>query len=360
MTDAKTGARVNRRLNLSRPGFALVEAAVVAIVLATALALLLICGGDSRRNARLGQDLANLRHYGTGTAAYASDNADLMWGFSWKTGVTPDADPDLRVASNSLQAAANQAVQILRDRAGRTDIMPITSWIPHIAMSYLVFTDYMGDVLPDHSVVSTGDANVLTWRDDPSGFDAGLYVPRPFATPTAGNADKRYPYWASWRMGVAFFDRGEDPSNCLKWGISQRTYIVPGNANLGAPRLSQIAFPSQKAMMFDEFQRHFGPRQAFYGYDESRVPVLAVDGAVAVRAATDGNIGWDPGSPARAGQHVTFYRFDVPSSSPAQQWYPMPLNGMLTDPNVTDRFMWTRGGILGRDFDGPEIDTGQW
>lgn len=340
-------------------GFALVELPAVGAICVLLAALLVIWGGDSRRHARLGQDLASLRSYGAGTVAYAADNADLMWGFSWKSGVTPDADPDLRAASNDLQAGANQAVQILRDRGGRTDIMPITAWIPHIAFSHLVLADYSASILPDHGAVSTGDTNRILWRDDPAGFDSGAYTPRPFAAGVASNADKRYPYSSSWRLGVAFFDRGTTPSGRVMWSTFHNLYTIPGDAKLGAGRLADVAFPSQKAMMFDEFQRHHGERQAFYGYAEARVPVLAVDGAVLVRTSGDGNIGWNPSSPTMPGNGIGFYGF-AGSTSPVTRWYPMPLNGGPNDYNIKDRLMWTRGGLAGRDFDAPEVDTGQW
>lgn len=343
----------------ARSGFALVELLVVVGIGVLLAALLLIFRGDSRRNARLGQDLANLRYYGASTVAYAADNEDLMWGFSWQAGTTPGADPDLAFASSSLAAAAHQAVQILRDRTGRMDITPPSAWIAHISYSHLVLTDYNGAVLPDHAAVSTGDRNRTLWRDDPAGFDAGLYSPRPFGTAPALPQERRWPYSSSWQLGVAFFDRATTPSKRLKWGSSQGSFLLPSAADLGASPLSSVAFPSEKAMMFDEFQRHFGERQAFHAYSEARVPVLAVDGAVVVRTNGEGNIGWDPKSPNLLGESVDFYAF-VKSLRPQEWWFPNPLNGDYIDENIIDRMMWTRGGIAGRDFDGPEIDTGQW
>ncbi|MBX3359936.1 MAG: type II secretion system protein [Phycisphaeraceae bacterium] len=342
----------------TRRGFALVEFMIVTIVTLLVAATLLIWLGDTRRNARLGQDLASLRHYGMGTMSYAADNSDLFWGFSWKVGNTPGADPDLTNAGSDLQARADQAVQILRNRANRPEITRITGWIPNILFSHLVFTDYMGSPLADHAAVSSGDQNRILWRNDPAGHDAGLYSPRAFAGETATNNDKRWPYSASWRLSIGFIDQGTSPTQRLKWG-AHNSYFVPSGVDLRAPRMSDVRYPAQKAMLFDEFSRHHGERQAFYGYAEARVPVLAADGTVNVRTNGEGNIGWEPNSPTIRGESVSWYTFAM-SLHPRNRWYPDPLNGQLTDPNITDRLMWTRGGILGRDFDGPEINTGQW
>lgn len=336
----------------------MVELAILLITLACALAVFLVFAGDSRRTARLGQDLASLRHYGMGTVAYAADNADLMWGFSWKVGQTPGADPDLMNGGTDLQAAADQAVQILRDRASRPEITRIGAWIPQISYSHLVIADYMGSSLADHAAVSSGDENRILWRDDPIGHDAGNYVPCALAGATATNDDKRWPYSSSWRLSIGFIDQGTMPTQRLRWG-GHNSYFVPGNVDLRAPRLADIPYPAQKAMLFDEFSRHHGTRQAFYGYAEARVPVLAADGAVSVRVSGEGNIGWNPGSPTLRGESIDWYDFAW-ALKERNRWYPAPLNGLLIDNNMTDRLMWTRGGILGRDFDGPEIDTGQW
>lgn len=358
LTKQESASVSGRRFRVGA-GFAMVEAVVAMAIVLALLAILAVWAEDVRRNARMGQDLASLRHYGTGTQAYVADNVDRLWGFSWTPGNMPGADPDLAGVASALDAAASQAVQILRDRGGRPDIQRVSAWLPHVTYSHLVLADYMNEGLPDRSAVSSGDAHRLLWRDDPAGFDAGLYTPRPYTASKASNADKRWPYSSSWHLGVAFFDRATTLTARLRWSVSQSTFQTPGNAVLGAPFMSDVRFPSQKALMFDEYQRHFGERQAFYGYDESRVPVLAADGAVAVRSASDGNLGWDPQSPSRTMSVGSFYMYEIPFD-PRLIWMPRPLNGDFFDSRIGDRFMWTRGGIEGRDFNGPQINTGQW
>ncbi|MCH9058952.1 MAG: hypothetical protein IIB55_10025 [Planctomycetes bacterium] len=41
-----------------------------------------------------------------------------------------------------------------------------------------------------------------------------------------------------------------------------------------------------------------------------------------------------------------------------RDWEPPTIDGSFRE-RVTGYYRWTRGGIKGRDFDGPEIDTGQ-
>ena len=45
-------------------------------------------GGHLRRLAKLGEDLAHMRQIASATSAFASDNSDLVWGFSWRANTT--------------------------------------------------------------------------------------------------------------------------------------------------------------------------------------------------------------------------------------------------------------------------------
>src|SRR5690349_12826625 len=103
-----------------RRAFALVELLALITVVGCVAALIVLLSGESRRMGRLGEDLGKLRQVGGLTAEYAADHADKFWTFSWRKGDSLSQYPELNNASSDLQAAANQAVDILRRRAGRT------------------------------------------------------------------------------------------------------------------------------------------------------------------------------------------------------------------------------------------------
>jgi hypothetical protein len=108
-----------------------------------------------------------------------------------------------------------------------------------------------------------------------------------------------------------------------------------------------VAFPSQKAMVYEQFQRFFGSRVLYGAYEEARVPILFADGGVSVRATNDSNLGFFPNSPFNPGPLRFNYRPDLGYEPPA-------LNGASAE-LVTGHYRWTRSGLHGRDFGGPEV-----
>lgn len=328
----------------------MIEGAAIVVVAALLAALLLVMGGESRRQARLGEDIAKLRQFGAATGSYAADNADLFWSFSWKKGQSLSQYPDLNNAASDLQAGANQAVDILRRRAGREDIQPIPLWIPHWQFSYLALADHMLTPLPDLGAVSAADERRTTWARNPKGFDAGLYPPGPTSTSAPGtNNGKRWPYSASFHTPTAFYDGSITPYRVSQAGV-HNLFSVPAEAQLGGRPVSECAFPSHKTHLHDSSARHFGTRVAYCTHDQARLSLLFVDGAVSVRAAKDSNPGWQPNSPAPGPPTQFNYQPDA--------WEPPTLSGTPAEP-VIGRFRWTRGCpanmLAGRDFGGPEV-----
>ncbi|MFM9996417.1 MAG: hypothetical protein ACKVU4_11535 [Phycisphaerales bacterium] len=334
-------------------GFALVELAAIVAVAAVLMALIAVTGVESRRQARLGDDIANLRRIAEWTGAYANDNTDLFWSFSWKKGYNQSQWPDLNAAAqtNDLGAAAAQAIDILRRRAGRTDIQVITAWIPHVLFGHLALLDYTGGPMPELTMISSMDKFRLSWARDPSGYDQGLYTPNP----GLGNTGKRWPYSASFQMSTAFFDSTALASDRITQNTNQSIFLVPGNALLGARSHADAAFPAHKVLLHDSNARHFGTRMPYCTQDQARLPLLFVDGSVSVRGASESNPGWVPNSPSNGLASQFQYQPNA--------WDPPTTTGAPSE-LVNGRFRWTRGtttmhGVAGRDFGGRETCSGQ-
>ncbi len=319
-------------------------------VAAVLIALLMVLSGESRRQARLGEDLAKLRQIGGLTAAYSADHADKYWTFSWKKGAMLSAYPDLnaQAQASDSEAAAAQAVDILRRVAGRVDIQPITSWIAPLLYSHLPLEDYLQSHMPDLTFVSAGDRLRLQWARDPLGFDQGLYQPNPCGA-TGTNACKRNPYGSSFQLPTAFYDVSTVGSRISQTAL-HNTYIIPAQVSLSGQLASSVLFPSQKVHLHDGASWHFG-RVSHSAFPEMRTPLLFVDGAVQVRTAADSNPGWQPNSPTS----ITATQY---SYGPAP-WEPPTLNGTPAQLVTAGRFRWSRGFLDARDFGGPEACTGQ-
>lgn len=340
-----------------RGGFAMGEAVGVVAVSCVLIALLAVAGGESRRQGRLGDDIANLRRIAEWTWNYAADNSDQFWTFSWKKGYSQSKYPDLNSQAQlgDLDAAAAQAVDILRRRAGREDIAPIPAWVPHIAYSHLTLLDHASAPMPELAFVSAMDQHRLAWARNPGGFDAGLYQPAPTSGSGPGtNSGKRWPYSSSFQLPTSFFDWSPFMSRITPFQ-THAFYLVPTLVQLSARTHAEAAFPSQKVFIHDGHARHFGTVMPYCTHDQARLPMLFVDGSVCVRGAAESNPGWIPIQPSSSAASSFLYAPDA--------WEPPTVSGSATDP-VIGRFRWTRGsstdhGIVGRDFGGPETCSGQ-
>ncbi len=338
------------------PGFAMIEAAAIVAIGALLVALVLIAGADSRRQARLGEDIAKLRQFGAATGSYAADNGDLFWSFSWKKGAMLSQYPDLnqQAQASDLAAASAQGVDILRRLAGRQDINAISNWYPHLNYAHWVLSEHFGKPFPDFEAVSAADTHQVAWARDPHGFDAGLYQPAPsgsLGSPGTNNG-KRWPYRSTFQVPAAVSDSSTRP-NRVEQAVTHYMYFFSVGTQLGARPTSEVTFPAHKAFMWDEHARHFGVRKPYCTHDEARLPILFVDGSVPVRAAKDANPGGHPNTAA-----TTQFTYQP------NAWEPPTMSGAPAEV-VIGRFRWTRGCpanaptnmLAGRDFGGPEPCT---
>jgi hypothetical protein len=337
-------------------GFVLVEALATALIVLVVACVLAVLTQQNRRHARLGRCLANLRWFGEAGAAYASDSADRVWTFSWKrTDASYPANPttyaDHRTASTDLEAAEHQAVVILRERAGREDISFISNWLPHMFYSHLVLADYAAARQPLAPAVCPEDAGRVAWSADPQGYDACLYRPNPECS---GNSARRWPYSSSYEMQLSFCspDAASGTTTTISQAIGggHQGLSVPPATRLGRRWMTEVAFPSQKLLLYETVARHHGPRSTFFAYEESRTPSLAADGAAHVLLTSATNQGWNPTQPDDTYPGMVQY---VPAPAP-NDWEPRPLNGLNSE-WLNSHFRWTRRGLAGRDFGAPAV-----
>jgi hypothetical protein len=325
--------------------FALVELVVVVGVVGAACVLMMVGSVDARRRARLSGSVENLRLYATGMSAYGADSADRVATFSWRAGVNYGFGG---VAPSDMQAAANQAIDIIRRRAGRTELQPLSSWVPHLLYNHLVLVDYLGQELPARWAVSPGDVTRIAWQRDPRNFASLNPQSRPFSVGDGSQA-ARWPYSSSYEMPPAFYspDQASGSVQTISQASTHNTYIVPANPTMGTRVMSEVLYPSHKAMMYETVQRFFGPRQAYFAYEEARVPVLMADGSVGVRGTESCNRGFQPNTPTSPSPTSFNYQPDL-------GYEPATLSGAAQDV-VFGHMRWTRRGLLGRDFGAAQV-----
>lgn len=319
-----------------RRAFAMTDLAALAGVAGIGACLALASLPHARRASSLGQTVSNIKQVSDTIASYASDRADAAPGFTWKKGDMSSGFADLRNPATDLDAAAYQFVDIVRRRSNVPTFAKVSGFIPHVSYIHTVLADYLNTPLPLPFVVSPEDRNLVKWSSDPSKWQQN------------GAPSALVPFRSSYEWFPGLWALTDSGANAISQdGLAWNTYSVPGSTVVGQRQLSAIAFPAQKVEVYDLFQRHFGPRVGFFMYDEARVPAASFDGSVALRAGKNTNNGWKPQAPSNAAPSLISYQ---PSTTD-----PPALNGLGSE-TVRGKWRWTRKSVLGRDFDGAEVN----
>ncbi len=334
-----SGRFVRRMVGEVRAGLVWVEVLAAVVTVAVVAACLAAAVPRQRHLASLGQTMANLRQIGDAFATYGGDYQDRVLGYSWTPGNCPSQFPDLKTATDAVSAAANQAVDILRRRSGNASFIKVNGWLPHVYYWNLIVADYLNTPLPHALYQSPEDQALLKRASDPANWNTG--------TP-----NDRWALSTSYEVTAGAWGGPDSGSNAISQdGQPFNLYLIPGAWTGAGRQLSEFVYPSKKALVFDRYQWHFGPRVGFFMYDEARVPAVAADGSATLRAGSNTNPGWKPNSPTNP--QPSFINYNPPSSGLVLP-VPPPLNNAAGD-LVKGRLRYTRGGLAGRDFDGPEV-----
>lgn len=341
-------------MHRSRKAFSFLEVAVVIAMGVVICALLLPSLAQVRSYNRKTVCMQNLKVFGNGSAAYENQYAQRIPTFSWRADIPMNPAPGSPVtgwdAFSDNYASCFQAIDLIWRRSSPNwDIGDQGNWFPHLLYSHLVLLDYLNFPLLGPRHVCPEDINIPRWQSQYQQFLTQNPPPTP---PVQTGYAGREPFMSNYTMSAACWAADGGP-NAVTQSSAHNYWNLPSTAGvMNRRRVNEVVYPSQKVYMYDNHARHMGARWYFYAWQDARQPLLFFDGAVRERRTGDGNRGFNPSTPFS--QYPTVENYSP--SPPPNNWESPDLNGGWTAQNYNGAyFRFTRAGLRGRDFDGPEV-----
>jgi len=340
-----------------RRGYGLIETIVGVAIVGLIVLILVPAMHNARSQMHRSNSSVKLMIIGQGGAMYAQGNSGRLFGYSWRPGESYIL-PDGRVISetSSLRASARQNQEILQRYTGRLTgefkIQLLGARIPHRRYSHLVLMDYLDLSIESKLFIDPADEKLERWHDNPLEYrDAVSSLPYSSNKDYAGydedgswinsNVQQRWTFGSSYHSGPSVWQADYPSARYVPIWVTPHLFAstFAGNPDLHTGRsLDEVASPSNKVWMFEEFDREQAG-DPYFAYGRSRTEKLMFDGSVN---------SWLSGEaapsvvPENGGIWAQKYL-------PLDQ-FPLPLGGLGDDRLVNQRFRWTHLGLSGVDY----------
>lgn len=318
-------------------GFTLIELLVVIAIISLLVSLLLPAIAKARKSAREAKCMTQMNQYTRGFYQYALDFKDRIATYSWRrnTGYFYGGRSYGPYASD-YEAAKWQMNAMLRE------VSPVVyqeegNFIPHPNLSLVIMQAYLANRVPDPVSLCPEDLYLQNVRE----------VALRTRIATSINFAR-----SSYQFPIPFWGVDRDtPNTSIRISDNQFVTLSP-NAELGRRRISEIVFPAQKAMFYEQFSRH-EHRPTHFSLPIADNLVTACDGSTRRMFTRDVNRGgFITVSGGIAGNGGGIVRQNITYTPIASQGQPAIPPGM----SATNPIRWamTLDGLKGVDWGGSE------
>lgn len=320
------------RGRFGRDGFTLIELLVVIAIIALLIGILLPALSSAIGSARTLKCQANMRSMGQGAQSYGGDFRDTIPAFNWKPGNYETSYSDLRNTSSDIESVRYQAINIIREKTGNRYVPLSTgtgnSWFANLWFSHLIYLDYLTGNLEEPVAACPSDEEQIERAEMSSDEFAPNQLFRKFES--------------SYEQSIVTYSTATSQEGLEPIQQHNELWLsFPRPQNfLVTRRFSNVTYTSNKAFLFDTFDRHYADEaDYFYFQPGARQPILFFDGSVSVRDTNNANEGFQPRDPGNPDPTL----IKITSSGELYPGY----------------YRWTRGGLRGIDYGGGEVNTGQ-
>jgi len=341
-----------------RHAMSLVELLVTIVIVSTLTLTILPALASVRDKAENEQSRAKLMQLGQGRDQYALDNKDRIFSYNWIPGESYTLpDGRTKIGNSWEDAAVNQNLEILMRRTGRitgvTKFRSMSGRLPHRRFTHLILIDFLaGDddsvFNDDQLAIDPADQNRLVWSEHPLQYDSVSGLPYAQGVSNGYDTDpnwsqsgilQRWAFSTSYDIVPASW-QADGPDGYQPVSDTPHLFAGGGNADLSGRSTTEVAFPSQKVHMHEDFDREQN-RYPWFAYDHARVEKLMFDGSLNNLSSGEANDSYSPADP----NNVWRQRY-VPL-----EHFPLPLGGFNDQTELNMRYRWTQGGLQGVDYE---------